>query len=366
MMFNDVLLIPDLFAWITGRYAEELSKALKPYRTLTCPTWFLRRHPRVFRGLARHSRMIVNIDPWFAQDVMRQCRGLPQQRPVACVLHHVNDDDPNAAFIAQADLSIATCEAAQEYLATLVQSPRQVLLVEIGVDTEEFRPLDKTKCRRLLGIDEKGFLVGYVGKVSSDFHGRKGLDTLQQIVSAFASEPNIEFAFCGGGLAEWRKRFGGGKGRLRHFGFIDRERLCVFYNALDVLLMTSRNEGGPAGILEAMACGVPTVASRTGLVPKLVATGINGYSLDPKDVSGFIEAIRRLAADRDLCTLLGKRARITVAEAWGWQIKLAPFAKAIKRTLATEDHSPPHRDLARLLRVLCETCIRKCERIPSR
>lgn len=362
-MFNDVLLIPDLFDWITGRWAQELVNLLDGYRTLTCPSWFLGRHPHVFRTLARHSRMIVNIDPWFAPSCLDCCRELPQQKPLACVLHHVNKDDSRAGFIAQADLPVAACEAAQEHLAGLVKLPRQVLLVENGVDLEEFHPRNKAESRRAFGMDERAVVIGYVGCPSSDSGGRKGLDTLQKVVSALASDKEIEFAFCGASKAAWDDCPTGVEGRIRHFGFIKRKRLGSFYNALDALLMTSRNEGGPAPVLEAMACGVPAVASRTGIVPKVVVTGENGYCLDPNDVSSFIETLRRLAADRKLCNSLGKRARATIEDGWGWQEKMAPFARAIDATLKSAGGDAPRLDLARPLRVVLERYVRTLERM---
>jgi glycosyltransferase involved in cell wall biosynthesis len=360
-MFNDVLLIPDLFGWITGRWAEELSKALDPYRTLTCPSWFLGNHPRLFRVLAQHSRMIANLDPWFASGVMGRCRALPQRRLVASVLHHVNEDDPNAAFVAQADLPVAACEAAREHLAALVKPPRQVLLVENGVDLEEFRPRNKAQCRKLLAIDESRFVVGYLGNTSNNVRGRKGLDILERVMGAVVDEPNMEFAFCGRGWDEWCKSSGGLRGKMRHFGFIKREELGSFYGALDVLVITSRNEGGPASILEAMACGIPAVASRTGIVPKVVITGENGYCIDVGDVSGFATAIRRLAADRMLRELLGQNARATVVEQWGWQTKMAPFANEIRAMIPSTKLAPCRWDLARPLRSLCQALVRKAE-----
>ena len=55
-------------------------------------------------------------------------------------------------------------------------------------------------------------------------------------------------------------------------------------------MVTSRNEGGLAPVLEAMACGVPAVASRTGIVPKVVVTGENGHCRSPMT---FLASSRR-------------------------------------------------------------------------
>jgi hypothetical protein len=63
------------------------------------------------------------------------------------------------------------------------------------------------------------------------------------------------------------------------------------YSALDVYLMTSRVEGGPCTVFEAMACGTAVVSTRVGAVSELIVDGINGYSADVDDSESLLSAI---------------------------------------------------------------------------
>jgi glycosyltransferase involved in cell wall biosynthesis len=326
-MFNDVVIIPDLFGWITGRWAQELAKNLRPSRTLVVPSWFPRSNPRVYRRLIRRSSVIVNIDPWFAKEAVER---LPKGTRLASVLHHVNEDDPNAAYVARADLPVAACAAAAEHLQQRVGPNKRVLLVENGVDLEEFRPLNKAECRKAFGLERQSLLVGYCGKASSDYRGRKGLDILQRVIAELGSNRDVEFVFCGGGWEDWCKATGVSGAKVTQLGFIERNRLGQFYNAMDVVLSTSRNEAGPASVLEAMACGVPVVASQTGIVDKVVVHGRNGFYHPPGNAEGLVQSLGKLGGDRGLAARLGVAARESVERDWSWGQKMLPLADAVR------------------------------------
>ncbi len=339
-ILNDVLLIPDFLGWITGRWAEQLRRELAPHRSLTCPSWLLRRRPALFRWLARHSRVVLNLDPWFAGAAVREMSRLAHRTLWASMIHHFNENDPNAVCVAEADLCIAACEDSQRRLLEMGKGQKKVLLVENGVDLEEFRPLDRVECRRRLGFDSRKLAVGFVGKASSDSGGRKGLETLARVVAALSRE-EVELVICGKGWDGWCRDMRERGATVRQMGFLDRKCMPAFYSSLDVLLITSRNEAGPATLLEAMSCATPAVATRTGIVPKVVVPGENGYSLEPGDVDGFVRILKKLAGSRRDCSSLGAKARATVADNWSWHDKLNPLVRAIEVHLRSDGHSSP-------------------------
>lgn len=63
----------------------------------------------------------------------------------------------------------------------------------------------------------------------------------------------------------------------------DQRELVSCYHALDLYLMTSREEGGPMGLMESMSSGVPVVATRVGMAPDLILPGENGGLANPGD-----------------------------------------------------------------------------------
>jgi glycosyltransferase involved in cell wall biosynthesis len=67
--------------------------------------------------------------------------------------------------------------------------------------------------------------------------------------------------------------------------------------ASDVFFLPSWSEGFPISLIEAMAAGLPVVASSAGAIPKVVDQGRGGYVIDPLDAAGFIEALRTLRDD---------------------------------------------------------------------
>jgi glycosyltransferase involved in cell wall biosynthesis len=88
--------------------------------------------------------------------------------------------------------------------------------------------------------------------------------------------------------------------------------LAPFYQASDVLLLTSDHEGTPNVILEAMASGIPVVATRVGGVEEVVEDGVTGLLADADQPGQLVESLRRLAADRALRREMGLRGRARV------------------------------------------------------
>jgi len=84
------------------------------------------------------------------------------------------------------------------------------------------------------------------------------------------------------------------------------------YRKADVFVLTSDHEGTPNVILEAMACGLPVVATAVGGVPDLVQDGVTGFLCAPRDTAGIVAALARLAGDPVLRREMGERARVHV------------------------------------------------------
>jgi glycosyltransferase involved in cell wall biosynthesis len=153
-----------------------------------------------------------------------------------------------------------------------------------GIDREKFRPLDRVECCRKLGLDPDRKRVLFVGNLLPV----KGPGVLAR------AQVDAEVIFVGSGP---EKIVAG-----RCVGARPHDEIPVWMNASDVLCLPSLNEGMPNVALEAMACGVPVVASRVGGVPEILHEGVNGFMVPPADPVALAEALRRALAtkwDRD-------------------------------------------------------------------
>lgn len=119
----------------------------------------------------------------------------------------------------------------------------EAVIIPNGVDMDRFRPMDKLECRAHLGWDEP--------------------DSIHVLFPADPSRPEKDFALAQSAVALLKESVG--KSVCLHvFERVPNEETPYHYNAADVVLMTSKWEGSPNAIKEAMACGCPIVSTDVG------------------------------------------------------------------------------------------------------
>lgn len=168
---------------------------------------------------------------------------------------------------------------------SLIDVPMEVIYN--GIDAEVFKPGDRVR------KPPEAFRLLYVGS----WMARKGVDLLAPIMRELGEE--FELRYTGGTAAEKDKPYMPSNmidiGRLQG----DAAVTHAMQNA-DALLFPSRSEGHPLVVIEAMACGLPVVASRIGPVIEAVDNGITGLLCRLDDVAEFVSAIRTLSEDQAL------------------------------------------------------------------
>jgi len=323
------LIIPDRLDWITGRWARELALLLPPRTSWTLPSWYLSAHSRWLATPLRKVQCVVCIDPWYAKAVEDLRSRYCPQAGLSSVLHHVNYDDPNAETIARSDLPVGACETAVQALISLGARPENTVLVENGVDHSDFNSRPRVAARASLDIGDREFVIGLSLKMSSDTGGRKGLDIARRIFDEFCEYPGIEFLVSGGGGSKFSDECQDKKWRCRHVGFLDASTLPSFYSAIDLFLCTSRLEAGPATVLEALSCGCPVIASRTGIVHKVVTRSECGVVVDVGDVEHFVSAIQE--AHRNWLVSGGEpnERGPLIGQEWSWRAKMSVFSRRL-------------------------------------
>jgi glycosyltransferase involved in cell wall biosynthesis len=211
-----------------------------------------------------------------------------------------------------ADRVIAVSESVRAYLiAKEGLDDTKVVMIPNGLDTEHFGKAteeDRAFARKELDLPEDAFVVGGVGRLVPQKNFKAFLEVAAVVLSA---NPKVLFMIAGSGpLENELKQLAAALGiseRVCFLGHVsERSRL---YHALDMLLMPSDFEGTPMALLEAMASGLPVVASAVDGIAEVCTDGQDALLLRPRDVAGYAAALNRLIESLSLREMLGLNAR---------------------------------------------------------
>jgi glycosyltransferase involved in cell wall biosynthesis len=208
------------------------------------------------------------------------------------------------------DRVIAVSSGIREILVSSGVPSHNVVVIHSAVDLERFRTLpSREESRAALGYDDQVTLVGAIGHLAEHKGHRVLVEAAGQLSRGSRA---FRFLLVGRGELETvlRRRIQelGMEKTFRLLGHSDR--IDHLLPAFDLLVFPSLSgEGSPAVLKEAMACGVPIVASGISGVEEVVRNGREGLLVRPGDPQILKDAILRLASDRNLATELGGRGR---------------------------------------------------------
>jgi len=160
----------------------------------------------------------------------------------------------------------------------------------------------------------------------------KGLyETLQGLRLAHEMGVDARLTIAGEGPEEARlKRYAQALGIASRVSFVGGvfgpEKVNLFAQA-DVFILPSYSEGLPYALLEAMAAGIPVIATPVGAIPDVVAHGTHGFLVPPRDGKAIAEAIAALGTHRDQLTWMSRAARRRVRAAFGIDRLAAEFTQ---------------------------------------
>lgn len=216
--------------------------------------------------------------------------------------------------LSAADTVIAVSAGAAAALATALPDA-SVRLVENGVNVARFTssPRNGRADRAALSILYVGVLTPRKGVVdlltASDHLEGRGLAHEILLVGGIPDEG----AAAGQAVLEAARER---PGRISVAGPRAPEEMPAMYEAADIFCLPSWWEAMPLSVLEAMAAGLPVVATGVGDVGRLIEHGVNGLIVPPRDPDALAEALARLLTDRDLRRDLSSKARATVEKRW--------------------------------------------------
>lgn len=183
-----------------------------------------------------------------------------------------------------------------------------------GIDTELYNPSYRNNnIRDVYGIKEKTILL-YVGRLARE----KDLDTLAHAFSVLSHRHNnnIHLIIAGSGPYEDRLR-SIIKRSVTFTGYIKAKKLAEIYASSDIFVFPSVTETYGNVILEAMASGLPVVASMSGGISENLINGYNGLEAGAKQTRDYIDKIEALILDTKLRKKLGIQAReYALSKSW--------------------------------------------------
>ena len=174
--------------------------------------------------------------------------------------------------------------------------PREKLLhVLPGIDLQPFRQIEK---------DDKTFRVLYCGWAC----GKKGTHYLLQAFSALKLN-DAELWLIGGIAEEMLPFLEKYKGSYKAMGHINRSELYKYYSQGNVFVLPSLEEGLAKVTIEAMACGLPVIATANTGAEDVIRKGVDGFIVPIRDIDALKEKIIYMYENRSICREMGQNAR---------------------------------------------------------
>jgi glycosyltransferase involved in cell wall biosynthesis len=166
-----------------------------------------------------------------------------------------------------------TTDQAQK--SALLKSAQSFQTIPLGLDTTTYAPVPQKAARESLRINSDEFTIGFACADITDQN--KNFAVLLDAIQSFAKQyPVTLIVFGAGSLPTMPNNI-----KVVELGSIHSPTLqCIAYSAADVFVMPSQVESFGLTALEAMACGTPVIAYRTGGLPDLVASGQTGWLID--------------------------------------------------------------------------------------
>ncbi len=215
---------------------------------------------------------------------------------------------PDALSHLASDHIIAVSDGVRRFLTSWEAVPSgKVTVIPNGVDTRLFLPASpeqRKAAKKALGFSEDSILIGAMGRMAPE----KNFRILPRLAEQL---PDVDFVVGGDGpgFNELKSLIAGSaaRDRIRLLGRVDNR--AGFYAAMDACVLPSLFEGLPMALLEAMASGLPCVASRLPDITAALDDGKFGLLANPESPETFVEALRLVTSDLAVSSRLGHAAR---------------------------------------------------------
>jgi glycosyltransferase involved in cell wall biosynthesis len=227
-----------------------------------------------------------------------------------------------------------------DYLAVLSEKVKSIMIQffdesKLSVIPSTISFSDYNKGEKIGTFDSSKFYVLFVG--GADPY-RKGLKDIIEAAGKIISKNNqINFVLTGGDnviAAKLEVNRLGLQNNFIFWGWIKPEEKIKLYNSVNILVLPSYNEGLPYVIIEALAAGLPIVASDVGGIPEVVINSENGYIIKPGDQESLAKYILKIKNDPNLYKRIVKNNSLKAKEKYDFHVFITNLTKIYDRLIS--------------------------------
>ncbi len=205
-----------------------------------------------------------------------------------------------------------------------------------GIDTDYFRPREdlRRRVRESLQIPSDRFVVLFLGRMDR----LKGIYVFLDAIAALARRRKDFVALLVGSIevsdipSKIRDLDIGGATRL--LGPVSKLDVLDYYCASDAFVLPSYLEGVSSALIEAMACGLPAIATSVGGNPEVVRNGLDGILVPPDDSGALADSLNRVASSGQLRQAMGASARLRIQERFSLEAMTSKYLQAYEEALS--------------------------------
>ena len=260
------------------------------------------------RNVALHVHTAAHASFW--RDSAYMCAALAARCPV---ILHLHGGDFDRFYDSSSAASRAAIRFFLEHAAyVLAPTERIVSWTRSVSDGANVSCVPNPVAIPPLGEGERPNLILFLGTMTPE----KGIfDLLEAVSQLRAAIPDVRLVCAGEGnriaVAQYAERLGI-EDAIKFTGWVGPSGKRALLETAAAFALPSYSEGLPIGLLEAMAAGVPAVATPVGGIPEIVADGVSGFLAAPGDVATLTRLLRKLLLNRKLAATVGAAGRETV------------------------------------------------------
>ncbi len=321
LLRSDLYYVTEPSGWVVDAEARNICRAVA-----TCSPL----RPTVVTHAGNLRRQIVHFG-YLYLFVNGGYEAVHRSNRVVVTFYHGDRSDPGFTRtieiflreIHRIDKVIVSCSIMRNRLLEWGVPEEKIVQIPIGVDLSIFRPPragERGAMRARLGIPEDRFVIGSFQKDGVGWEEGlepkliKGPDVFLDVVERISRELSITVLLTGPARGFVKRGLAQLGVPYRHVHLNTPEEVAPYYHALDLYLITSREEGGPKAVLESMASEVPLVSTRVGMAADLIQNGENGFVCAIDGAAELECRIRQLLQDPALRQNICSQAVSTVRD----------------------------------------------------